>query len=448
MSFPRLDDLDHRRVGAIWLATALVVFILGAVLAVYLHSELAGAGETLLPAADYARAMTAHGLLMAFLVLVPIIPGVLGHLVLPGRLGVEALASPRLSAMALAFYVSGAVVAMLAGFFGGLESGWDFFGAAGPVPALLAFGLTLVAASLAACGLNFILTVHRAENASVMGWTLYAAAVLQIAALAILAVGLSKLSGDVLQARSWFWMFTQTWLASSVVAAVGVVAETLARCARKPVFAPRTLSGAAAALGVVASMAWGRHLFGSGADVDATVHSGFALLMVVPAAVIAVAWLGTLYGGAIRFSAALGYALGAAVLFAVTSLGGLFTATPGPGALLRGTLYHGAHLHYLSGGVLMAFLAGLHAWWPAVSGRLFAETGAKTGALLVFLGFNAAFAPRLLMGLRGAYAGWDGLPGDLGWLSVIGGWLLTAGLAVLIAVLLASMRDGPVADGR
>lgn len=468
MSFPRLDSLDHQRVGTLYLAAVLVVFVLGGVLALYLHSELWTAGETLLSAAEFDRVITAHGLLMVFLVLVPAIPGVLGHLVLPRRLGLATLAVPELAVLSLTFYMLGALAALLAALFGGLDGGWDFFAAvrpgtdAGVAQSVLTFGVTLVAASQAAAGLNFILTVRRArlaaDDAPVFAWTLCAAAVLQLVAFAVLVVTLSLLSrdarfggglidpaagGDALLPRRWFWMFAQPWVASAMLPAVGLIAETLARSARKPVFAPRTLTAAVAALGVLAALAWGRHLFGSGAAVDAAVYSGFALLAAVPSVLIAVSWLGTLYGGAVRFSTAFWYALGAIALLGAATVGNFVLATPGPGALLRGTLFESAHLHYLVGGVLMAFLAGLHAWWPGIVGRPSVEGLGRLGATLVFLGFNAAFAPRLLMGLRGARLGWSGLPGDLGVLSVIGGWVLSAGVAVLIWGLLASLRRTP-----
>jgi len=90
----------------------------------------------------------------------------------------------------------------------------------------------------------------------------------------------------------------------------------------------------------------------------------------------------------------------------------------------------------------MAFLAGLHMWWPDLFGRRHDEHLAQIGALLIFVGYDAAFVPRLLMGLRGARQGWSGPAGDLGIVSVIGGWVLLIGLGVLIVCLLSAYRDG------
>lgn len=475
MSGTWLNGLDSDRVGKLYLAAGVVTFVLGGVMALFLHSELASSGDTLLSSGDFGRFFTAHGLLMVFLFLTPAIPAVFGNLALPRLLGAETTALPALGAMSWLLYVLGAIVIVPAALFGGLDGGWDFFAVfrAGAAPGLaetlLTLGVSLIAASLVCNGLNFILTIHRRPESSagaydmpVLAWTLYATAVVHILATVVLVVTVTIISTDAKVAGGlidpaaggdpqlpvrWFWMFAHPFVYASLLPAVGVISETLVRYARKRVFAPRTMAAAVVLYAALVCLTWGQHLFGSGDDLADTVYSGLVLLTVVPAALFALSWLGTLYGGAIRLSTALWYALAAVMMLAVAGVSGLLLATPGPGAMLRGTLFAGAQFHYLAGGVFFAFLAGLYMWWPGQFGRRPAEGSGNLGALLVFVGYNAAFAPRLLMGLRGARQGWSGLPGDLGFLSVIGGWLLAVGLAVAVWCLLASYRKGAAVEG-
>jgi len=474
MSGTWLNGMDSDRVGKLYLAVVVVTFVLGGVMALFLHTELASAGDTLLSSVEFGRFLSAHGLLMIFLFLAPAIPAVFGNLVLPRLLGAEATALPALGVMSWLLYALGALVIVPAALFGGLEGGWDFFAVfqAGAAPGLaatlLTLGVSLTAASLVCNGVNFILTIHRRPDAStgfydlpVLAWTLYATAVVHILATVALVVTVTIISADAkaagglidpaaggdpgLPAR-WFWMFAHPFVYVSLLPAVGVITETLARTARQRAFAPRATAAAVVLYAALVCLTWGQHLFGSGDDLADTVHSGLALLTIVPAALFAMNWLGTLYGGAIRLSTAFWYALAAVAMLAVAGVSGLLTATPGPGAMLRGTLFAGAQFHYLVGGILFAFLAGLHMWWTVLFGRRPAEGSGTLGALLIVVGYNAAFAPRLLMGLRGATKGWSGPPGDLGILSVVGGGLLVVGLAVAVWSLLAAYRGGaPVA---
>ena len=386
-----------------------------------------------------------------------------GNLALPRLLGAADTALPALGAVAWLLYLLGTVVTLPAALAGGLAGGWDFYAVfrAGAEPGLtetlLTLGVALTAASMVGNGVNIMLTIHRrpvsADGAGlpVFARTLYATAVVHILAALALVVGVAVIStgtkfgtgaADPDLPLRWFWMFAHPFVYASVLPAVGVISETLVRFAGRRAFAPRATAVAIVLHAALVCLTWGRHLFGNGDAVGATVQSGLSVLLIVPAALYVVSWLGTLYGGSIRYGAALWYALGAIVMLAVAVLGSLLLSTPGTAAMLGGTLFASAQFHYLAGGVLLAFLAGLHMWWPDLIGRRYDEQLGQIGALLVFVGCNAAFAPRMLMGLRGARQGWSGPAGDLGVLSVIGGWVLLLGLGVLTVCLLSAYRDG------
>ncbi|MBU1072325.1 cbb3-type cytochrome c oxidase subunit I, partial [bacterium] len=265
MSAPWLNSLTSKRVDTLYLAVVVATFVLGGVMALFLHSELIAAGDTLLTPDEFGRFITAHGLLMVFLFLVPAVPAVLGNYALPRLLGADDTAQPALGALSFVLYALGAAATVAAALAGGLDGGWDFFAvfrpdaAPGLAETLLTLGVALTAASMVCNGVNFISTIHRLRPASmglydlpVFAWTLYATAVVHILATAALAVVVTIISadakfagglvdpdagGDPLLPQRWFWLFAHPFVYASVLPAIGVISEALGRFARKRVFA-------------------------------------------------------------------------------------------------------------------------------------------------------------------------------------------------------------------
>jgi cytochrome c oxidase subunit 1 len=467
-----LTDLDPKRLGLKTLAAVLFAFVFGTVIALMLHSRNLGADGAALAAGDFGRFFTAHGLIMVFLVLVPAIPGVLGNAVLPAMVGARTTAEPRAAVAGFLLYLLGVAIVLAGALLGGLRGGWDYFavvrdGGFGMVESLLTLGVAFVAAGGLFTGFNFIATIHRCRaprlgwgDLPVFAWSLYAATLVQALATLVFVVGVVRLSAalesdpaavDALRAQKVFWAFAHPFVAASLLPAFGVIGEAFSVYARRPVFGRPIVVIAYFVYGAVAFVSAGQHLLGAGIDpVDATVHSGLALMMAVPAVVVVISWLGTLFRGAIDVRPALLYAAFALLLTTVAGMAGLFVVAPGLGEHLRASLFAGAQFHYLwAGGVLFALLAGLHLWWPLLTGRRLAESRAAAGAWLAFVGFNLAFFPRFLLGADGAGLRELAAAADAGWLGTLssaGSYLFVAGLALAVAVLIGSLRTGPAAS--
>jgi cytochrome c oxidase subunit 1 len=214
--------------------------------------------------------------------------------------------------------------------------------------------------------------------------------------------------------------------------------------AHKPLAGYRTLVGSLIALLGLAFVSWGVNLGGQGQDPGLTlVFSAFSLLAVFPVALIAYIWLATLYRGAVAHSSVTVLVWGFFFQAGIAVLMGLFLASPSVGAYLGTTMFASAQLDYLIwGGILAALLAGLHFWWPKMSGRLFNDQVAVIGAVLYVIGINLALIPGIIQGTRGVaqdMAAFVPGPTILSELAALGWLVAISGIGVVISNLISSL---------
>jgi cytochrome c oxidase subunit 1 len=176
------------------------------------------------------------------------------------------------------------------------------------------------------------------------------------------------------------------------------------------------------------------------------VFSLLSFLVAIPSAIKVFNWTATLYKGSIIFSAPMLYALGFVGLFMIGGLTGLFLAALALDVHLTDTYFVVAHFHYIMvGGSVMAYLGGVHYWWPKITGRLYPEMWARVAAITIFLGFNLTFFPQYLLGYLGMPRRYHAYPPEFALLNVLssaGASILAVGYLLPLAYLGWSLLRG------
>jgi cytochrome c oxidase subunit 1 len=472
-----LTTKDHKRIALLYMVSITLFFFLGGIAAALIRLELATPQGDLVTAETYNKLFTAHGVIMVWLFLIPSIPSVLGNFLMPLMIGARDLAFPRLNLASWYLYMAGGAIILWALLAGGVDTGWTFYTPFSTMfsnshVTLALAGVLVVGFSSILTGLNFIVTVHT-MRAPGMGWfrlplfvwANYATSLILVLATPVLAMTLvlvaierlfqvgifdPALGGDPLLFQHLFWFYSHPAVYIMVLPAMGVASEIIPCFARRPVFGYRFMTYAILAIGVIGFLVWGHHMFVSGQSVYAgMVFSLLSFMVAVPSAIKVFNWTATLYKGRISFSAPMLYALGFVGLFTVGGLTGLFLAALALDVHLSDTYFVVAHFHYIMvGGSVMAYLGGIHFWWPKITGRMYSEAWGRLAALVIFAGFNLTFFPQYLLGYAGMPRRYHSYPEEFQLLHVLssaGAVLLAVGYLLPLAYLGWSLRYGRAA---
>jgi cytochrome c oxidase subunit 1 len=451
-----LFTLDHKRIALLYLISVTAFFAIGGTFAALIRLELLTPEGDLMGPDTYNRVFTMHGIIMVFFFLIPAIPAVLGNFLVPLMIGAKDLAMPRLNLASWYVYNLGGLFTLWAIVNGGVDTGWTFYTPFSTtysntyvVPTAL--GIFITGFSTIFTALNFIVTIHRMRapglnwfRLPLFIWSTYATSliimlgtpviaitILLVAAERVFHLGIfnPKLGGDPVLFEHLFWFYSHPAVYIMILPAMGVISELIAAFARKKVFGYRVVAFASVAIAVLGFLVWGHHLFVAGESVySATVFSVLSMLVAVPSAVKVFNWTATLYEGSISFQTPMLYALGFIGLFTIGGLTGVMVATLGIDPHVHDTYFIVAHFHYVMvGGTIMAYLGGLHYWWPKMTGRLYPGFLSKLSALLVFVGFNLTFFPQFILGYMGMPRRYWSYPPEFQVLNV----LSSAGASVL-----------------
>ncbi len=442
---------DHKMIGRQFLFLGLFMMILGGLLALMLRWQLAWP-ETQIPGLRwvpepfmydgamgpefYNAVFTMHATIMIFFVVMPILVGCFGNFLIPLMIGARDMAFPVLNM--LSFWV-GAVsgVVMLAGFFvpgGHAAGGWTSYA---PLTAVTQYtgvnwgqniwciSLIILAVSSLMGSINYITTIinMRAPGMTyfrlpLVIWSLFIVAILLLLALPVLTSALAMLlfdrtlgtsfflpagGGEPLLWQHLFWFFGHPEVYILILPAMGVASDVLSVFARKPIFGYRAMAYSMIAIAFLSWIVWGHHMFQSG--MNPALGTGFmisTMVIAVPSAIKTFNWLGTLWGGSIRFTTPMLHALAFVSMFVIGGLSGIFMASTPVDIFIHDTYFIVAHIHYVVfGGSVFGIFAAIAYWFPKLFGRMMNETLGKIHFWLTFLAFNGTFFPMHILGVGG-----------------------------------------------
>ena len=469
---------DHKRIAILYLASVTFFFIIGGVLAMIIRMQLLTPNGALMSADTYNKVFTMHGVTMVFFVLIPAIPAILGNFLLPLMVGARDLAFPKINLLSWYLYWIGGILLLYTVIAGGIDTGWTF-----TTPLSTQFVNTnVISGGLAAffagfssifTGLNFIVTTHRMRapgmtwfRLPLFVWAHYATAIIMVLATPVVSITIvlvalerlagvgifdPKLGGDPLLFQHLFWFYSHPAVYVMLLPSMGVISEVLACFSRKRVFGYTAVAFSSVAIALFGFFVWEHHMFIMGvSQYSALVFSMLTMLVAVPSAIKVFNWTTTLYKGSITFDAPMVYALCFLGLFVVGGLTGVFLGSMGMDIQLTETYFVVAHFHFVMvGAVLMGFLAGLHFWWPKITGRMYPVPPAKVAAVLIFVGFFFTFGPQFVLGYLGMPRRYAMYPPEwqiLNVMSTAGATVMGFGYLLTMVYLAWSLRYGPVAS--
>ncbi len=472
-----LLTVDHKRIGILYLISITFFFILGGLAATLMRLELATPKGDLVGAENYNKLFTTHGVTMIFFFLVPSVPAVLGNFLVPIMIGARDLAFPRINLLSWYLYVFGGMTAIIVMAMGGVDTGWTFYTPYSSTfsnsnVVLSIVGIFVAGFSSIFTGLNFIVTVHTMRcpgmtwfRMPLFVWANYATSLIMILGTPVVAIAMllvlaerlagvgifdPRLGGDPLLFQHLFWFYSHPAVYIMILPGFGVISEVITCFSRKKVFGYSFIAFSSLAIALIGFLVWGHHMFVTGLSTyGGMVFSLLSFLIAVPTAIKIFNWIGTMYKGSISLDTPMLYALGFIGLFTIGGLTGLFLSTMAMDVHLTDTYFVVAHFHYVMvGGMVTAYLAGIHFWWPKMTGRMYNEYWSRMSALLVFIGFNATFFPQFIVGYMGMPRRYHAYPEEFQLLNVLssaGASILAIGFALPLFYLLHSLKFGKIA---
>jgi cytochrome c oxidase subunit 1 len=465
---------DHKRIGILYLISILFYFVIAAFAAGIIRAELITPKGDLVTSETYNKLFTLHGVLMVWFFLIPSIPAVLGNFVIPMMIGARDVAFPKLNLLSWYLFNAGGLLAMYSIVFGGVDTGWTFYTPYSSTYSnthvlSMAAGIFVAGFGTILTGLNFMITVHRMRAPGMTWhrlplfiWSLYSTSVIMVLATPVLAMTLAlmaleriwglglfdpKLGGDPVLFQHLFWFYSHPAVYIMILPGMAVVSETITCFSRKKVFGYLYVAYSSVAIAILGFLVWGHHMFVTSQSVYAGfVFSFLSFMVAVPSGVKVFNWTMTMYRGSISLETPMLYALGFIGLFVVGGLTGLFLASLAVDVHLSDTYFIVAHFHYIMvGGMVTAFMGGLHFWWPKITGRMYPEKLGQLAALITYLGFNLTFFPQFVMGYLGMPRRYHAYPGEFQIyhvLSSAGASILAVGYLLPMIYLIWSIKHG------
>ena len=469
-----LLTVDHKRIALLYLMSITLFFFIGGFFALLIRLELLTPGGGLVQSDTYNKLFTMHGQVMVFFFVIPGVPAVLGNFLIPLMIGAKDLAFPRINLLSWYLYVIGGILMIYTILNGGVDTGWTFYT---PLSTEFlktnvisaALGVFVAGFSSILTGLNFIVTIHRMRapgmtwnRLPLFVWAHYATSIIQVlgtpvVAITIVLVALERLfhlgvfnpalGGDPLLFQHLFWFYSHPAVYIMILPSMGIVSEIVCCFSRKRIFGYKAMTLAVVGIAVIGFLVWAHHMFVAGISLYAAlIFSLLSYFVAVPSAIKVFNWTATMYKGSITYQTPMLYAFGFIGLFTIGGLTGLFLACLGMDVHVHDTYFVIAHFHYIMvGGMVMAYLGGMHFWWPKISGRMYPEGWGKLAALIVFIGFNLTFFPQFILGYMGMPRRYHMYPPEfqiLNVLSTAGATILAVGYLLPMIYFTWSMRYG------
>jgi cytochrome c oxidase subunit I len=476
-----LTTTDHKRIGLMYILTALSFFLVAVVFAMLMRTQLIQPRMGLLSPDAYNQIFTMHGTTMIFLFGMPLLIGVANYLV-PLQIGARDMAFPRANALSYWLLLFGGLLLYSSFLFGGaVDTGWFSYA---PLT-LKAYsphdGVTFWIVSLLVLGassilgaINFIVTClrFRARGMKLTQMPIFSIATfinsfLILFAFPSLTAAIVLLyfdrqfgtsffdptgGGDPLIWQHLFWFFGHPEVYILILPAFGVMSEVVPVFSRKPLFGRESMIVMLGVIGFLGFLVWAHHMFATGLpNYFNVIMAGSSMLIAIPTGVKIFNWLATMWGGSLRFQTPLLFACGLIALFTVGGITGVTLATVPFDWQVTDTYYVVAHFHnVLFAGTVFALFAGIYYWYPKMFGRKMSDRLGKWHFWLIIVGFLTTFMPMYVLGFLGmprrvytydANVGWN----TLNLVSSIGGYVIAVSILIFLYNFLTSMRSGEVA---
>jgi cytochrome c oxidase subunit 1 len=470
---------DHKVIGIQYIVTSFFFFLVGGVLAMIIRGELLTPEADLVDRAVYNAMFTMHGTIMLFLWTFPVLLGLSNYLV-PLMIGARDMAFPRLNAVAF-WMVPLFGIILMASFFipgGPSQSGWWAYPPVslqnptknlinGQFLWLLAVAISGVASIMGA--VNFVTTIARMRAPGMTWfrmpafvWTVLAAQIIQLFGLPALTAGavmlLSDLTfgtsffdpvkgGDPVLFQHFFWFYSHPAVYVIILPIFGIFSELFPVYARKPLFGYKVVAVSSLVITGLSGIVWVHHMYASGTPSwMRMIFMATTMLISVPTGIKVFAWVATIWGGKIRLTTAMLFALGGLTMFVFAGITGIMLASVPVDIHVNNTYFVVGHFHYvIYGAAVMGLYAGLYHWFPKMTGRMYSEGLGKLHFALTFIGTNLCFFPMHPLGLQGMprrVASYD--PEFAFWnvLASLGGFLLGVSTIPFILNMVSSWVQG------
>ncbi len=472
-------NLDHKVIGIQYLVTAFFFYLVGGAMALVMRSELATPNADLVDPNLYNALMTNHGTIMIFLWIVPGAIGGFGNYLVPLMIGARDMAFPRLNALAFWLTVPAGLLIVGSFFFGGAQAGWTSYPPLSLITANTAQSMWILAIILAGTSsilgaVNFIVTIWKMripsmkwDDMPLFCWAILATSILALFSTPVLAAGLILLlfdinfgtsffrpenGGDVVMYQHLFWFYSHPAVYLMILPIFGIMSEVVPVHARKPIFGYKAIAYSSLTICLVGLFVWVHHMFTSGTPPWMRMFFTVSTLIVaVPTGVKIFSWVATLWGGKIRFTSAMLFAIGLLAMFVFGGLSGVTLGTAPVDIHVHDTYYVVAHFHYvLFGGSVFGLYAGLYHWFPKITGRMLNEPLGKLHFALTLIGTNLTFLPMHELGLKGMprrVAMYDPQFQTINIICTVGAFVLGISVLPFLINAIWSWSQGPKASG-
>ena len=455
-----ITTTDHKVIGHLYLITSFAFFLFAGSMAMIMRAELAEPGSQIVGEETYNQLFTMHGTIMLLLFATPLFVGFANE-IMPLQIGAPDVAFPRLNMLSYWLFLFGGLIASL-GFVvpGGAASfGWfayvplsDAVNSPGVGGDLWIMGLWMAGLGTILGGVNFVTTIFtmRAPGMTmfrmpIFTWNVLVTSLLVLMAFPVLAGALLMLEADrrlgahvfdpanggAILWQHLFWFFGHPEVYIIAIPFFGIITEILPVFSRKPIFGYIGLVGATLSIAVLSMAVWAHHMFVTGA-VNLSFFSFMTFLIAVPTGVKFFNWIGTMWGGSLRFDTPMLWAVGFLTTFLFGGLTGIILASPSLDFSISDSYFVVAHFHYVVfGTVVFAMFGGFYFWWPKFTGKMLDERLGKIHFWLLFVGFHTTFLVQHWLGVEGMPRRYADYPADAGWttlnqVSSIGAFLLGA----------------------